>query len=234
MRTRWLYRGTAVSLLLFFIITSLTHAQGTPTPTIDRLAAPPTVPSPTQADEGAQLFWLHCQPCHGDQGQGLTDEWRGQFPEEEQNCWQSGCHGEHGKDPPPTGFKIPTAVPPVIGDGSLGNFQTVQQLFYLIRTAMPYENPGGLKEDEYLAITAFIARAHGVGDGTPLNAANIAQFRFRPDTDESITATATADTGLAVRKPQTRQLPVYMFWSGGLVAILLVATVWQWRRHQHE
>lgn len=44
------------------------------TPTIDRLLAPPTVPAPNQADEGAQLYWLHCQPCHGDQGQGLTDE----------------------------------------------------------------------------------------------------------------------------------------------------------------
>src|SRR5688572_23546779 len=56
------------------------------TPTIDRLAAPPTVENPNQADEGAQLYWLHCLPCHGDQGQGLTDEWRAQYPPEDQNC----------------------------------------------------------------------------------------------------------------------------------------------------
>ena len=46
------------------------------TPTVDRLAAPPTAASPNQADTGAQLYWLHCQPCHGDRAQGLTDEWR--------------------------------------------------------------------------------------------------------------------------------------------------------------
>ncbi len=231
--------GTAVSLSLLFIITSLTLAQETPTPpvmptpTIDRLAAPPTVPSPTQADEGAQLFWLHCQPCHGDQGQGLTDEWRTQFPEEEQNCWQSGCHGEHGKDPPPTGFKIPTAVPAVIGEGSLGNFQTVQQLFYFIRTSMPYENPGGLKEEEYMAITAFIVRAHGVGDGTPLNAANIAQFRFRPAADEGETILKTEDTEMTTPETQAGQTPSYWVWSSGLVVILLAAA-WRWRQQKHE
>jgi len=46
-----------------------------PTPTPDRLAPPPTVASPAQADVGAQVYWLNCQPCHGDRGQGLTDEW---------------------------------------------------------------------------------------------------------------------------------------------------------------
>lgn len=231
MRTHKVWRRvTAVSLLLLFIITSLTHAQGTPTPTVDRLAAPPTVPSPTQADEGAQLFWLHCQPCHGDQGQGLTDEWRAQFPEEEQNCWISGCHGKHGKDPPPTGFTIPTAVPAVIGAGSLGNYQTVQQLFYYIRAAMPYENPGGLKEEEYLAITAFIARAHGVGDRTPLTAANIAQFRFRPATEEGESISETENTGAAAPEVQTGQTPPYWVWSGGLAAILLAIVLWRRQR----
>ena len=36
------------------------------TPTPDRLAAPPTVESPTQADVGAQGYWPNCQPCHGE------------------------------------------------------------------------------------------------------------------------------------------------------------------------
>ena len=87
-----------------------TLSPGT-TPTPDRLAPPPTVPSPTQADEGAQLFWLHCQPCHGDRGQGLTDEWRAQYPPEEEYCWESGCHGNQPYD---EAFALPTRVPAVI------------------------------------------------------------------------------------------------------------------------
>lgn len=39
-----------------------TLSPGT-TPTPDRLAPPPTVPSPTQADEGAQLFGSTASPA---------------------------------------------------------------------------------------------------------------------------------------------------------------------------
>ncbi|MGH2538884.1 MAG: hypothetical protein ACRDHL_15955, partial [Candidatus Promineifilaceae bacterium] len=82
---------------------------GPPTPAegqgaLDRLASP-TPAGHAQSDSGAQLYWLHCQPCHGDQGQGLTDEWRAQYPPEEQNCWQSGCHGPR---PYEEGFSLPT------------------------------------------------------------------------------------------------------------------------------
>ena len=47
-------------------------------PTFDptRLAQPPTVMPPAQADNGAQAYWSMCMSCHGDHGQGLTDEWR--------------------------------------------------------------------------------------------------------------------------------------------------------------
>jgi mono/diheme cytochrome c family protein len=148
-----------------------------PTSTIDRLAAPPTVSSPTQADEGAYLYWLNCQPCHGDQGQGLTDEWRMQYPEEEQNCWRSGCHG---KSPYEEGFTIPTVVPAVIGDGSLGRFATMGNVYEYMRVAMPFSYPGSLTEAEYLAITAYLARAHGMWDGRPLDAARAHELRLQP------------------------------------------------------
>lgn len=148
-----------------------------PTSTIDRLAAPPTVENPTQADEGAQLFWLHCQPCHGDVGQGLTDEWRAQYPPEDQNCWESGCHGRR---PYEDGFTLPTAVPAVTGPDSLARFETMGQVYSFMAAAMPYQAPGHLSEEEYLAITAFLARAHNVWDGTPLNTENVGNFRLRP------------------------------------------------------
>src|SRR5258708_9260589 len=50
-------------------------AGATPPPTVDRLAAPPTVPSPNQADLGEQLFWLHCPPGPGPHPQALTTPW---------------------------------------------------------------------------------------------------------------------------------------------------------------
>lgn len=165
--------------------------QGTPTPqatpTIDRLAAPPTAENPTQADEGAQLFWLHCQPCHGDVGQGLTDEWRAQYPPEDQNCWESGCHGRH---PYEEGFTLPTAVPAVTGQDSLQRFETIGQVYGFITAAMPYQDPGHLTEEEYLAITAFLARAHDLWDGTPLTAENVNNILLHPG-EATVTPTST-------------------------------------------
>ena len=64
-------------------------------PTFDptRLRQPPTVVPPAQADNGAQAHWSMCMSCHGDHGQGLTDEWRESYGADYRDCWQSGCHG---------------------------------------------------------------------------------------------------------------------------------------------
>lgn len=155
------------------------------TPTPDRLAPPPTVPSPTQADEGAQLFWLHCQPCHGDHGQGLTDEWRAQYPPEEEYCWESGCHGDQPYD---EAFALPTRVPAVIeADASPGDdlqvlpkFETMDAVYRYVSVAMPYFFPGDLTQEEYLAITAFLARENGLWDGETLTTANLGRYRLHP------------------------------------------------------
>ena len=241
--------GGALSIL-FLAMSGLVHGQeATPTPgapamaTVDRLAAPPTVPSPDQADEGAQLFWLHCQPCHGDQGQGLTDEWRAQFPEEEQYCWQSGCHGEHGKDPPETGFVLPTAVPAVIGQGSLEKFADAHQLFAYIRGAMPYEAPGRLTDEEYLAITAYLARAHGAWDGVTLNESNVVQLRLAPDEafHEAVAAEidlSSVSTPMAAgqdqpAQPETGRSPAFFLLTTVLIlATFLAGGAWLWHRRR--
>ncbi len=186
----------------------------TPTPTIDRLAAPPTVYPPTQADDGAQLFWLYCQPCHGDQGQGLTDEWRAQYPEDHQNCWTSGCHGQ---SPYPEGFILPTSVPAVIGEGSLFHFATAGQLYHYVRAEMPYEYPGSLADEEYLAISAFLARAHGADVGQGLTAENIEQIRLRPTPVVNDVETGGQERWLA---------------GGGLLMLLLVGGGWLLLRRQ--
>jgi cytochrome c5 len=82
------------------------HAKGTqtaipsPTPTFDieRLASPPAPKFPSQMDKGASIFWGVCIACHGDRGQGLTEEWRFGAYDADNDCWESGCHGKDHPD----------------------------------------------------------------------------------------------------------------------------------------
>lgn len=207
------------------------------TPTIDRLAAPPTVAVPNQADEGAQLFWLHCQPCHGDQGQGLTDDWRAQYPPEDQNCWDSGCHGERPYDP---AFQLPTAVPAIIGDGTLQKFQTLDGVYRYVSVAMPYFFPGDLTQEEYLAIVAHMARANGVWDGAPLTVDTLINYPLHAAAGVQSTPQPTP-TPISTPKsvPSLSRLGIGIGVSEVLViaacaAVLVVVTgvlVWTARRH---
>ena len=107
--------------------------------------------------EGAKIYKQWCSSCHGDRGQGLTAEWRAQWPEGKQNCWQSKCHaGNH----PPDGFSFPKTVPALIGPETLTKFSTAQDLYAYTRAAMPYWSPNLLSDKEYLAITTFLVEAN--------------------------------------------------------------------------
>jgi len=147
--------------------------QTTPMPTLDRLAEPTLPAAPSQADYGAQLYWLHCLPCHGDVGQGLTDEFRETYPPEDNNCWGRGCHG---RNPYEGGFTLPTTVPALIGNGTLTKFATVANLHGFISAAMPFEDPGVLTEDESWQVTAFLLRENGIIYSGPLGASNADQI----------------------------------------------------------
>lgn len=136
--------------------------QTTPVPTQDRLAEPTLPPSPSQADHGSQVYWLSCLPCHGDKGQGLTDEFRKIYPPEEENCWESGCHGANPYD---SGFTIPKFIPGVIGPTAIGKFSDAAQLNSYIRATMPFWKPGSLTEDEAWKVTAFLMRENGLWNG---------------------------------------------------------------------
>jgi mono/diheme cytochrome c family protein len=148
--------------------------QITPAPTQDRLAEPTLPANRTQADHGAQVYWLSCLPCHGDKGQGLTDEFRATYPEEEQNCWESGCHG---KNPYESGFTLPKKIPAVIGDSALAKFSDGAQLHAYIRAAMPFWKPGSLSEEDAWKVTAFVLRENklwnGVGELNDSNAGEV-------------------------------------------------------------
>ncbi len=128
------------------------------TPTFDRLAEPPLPPNPTQLEKGRYLFWLNCAACHGDRGQGLTDEWRSVYVEDA-NCWAHGCHAGNNGD---QGFPIPRIVPAIISStGELPPFATPQQLFDFLRTTHPPQNPGFMSDDDYWALTAYLLDQNG-------------------------------------------------------------------------
>ncbi len=125
-----------------------------PTPTPDRLAEPALPADPTQYEQGRHLYWMNCMPCHGDKGQGLTDEFRSLWVDDHQNCWGRGCHGGRQED---EGFPLPRAIPAVIfPSGDLLAYATGDQLFEYLRTTHPPQHPGYLPEDECWAITAYV------------------------------------------------------------------------------
>ncbi len=194
-------------------------AQMPPTPTSDRLAPWPTVYPPAQADTGAQEYYQRCMVCHGDRGQGLTEEWRGALDPADQNCWQSGCH--HSRHPP-GGFVFPKAVPPVIGAGAIDHFGTAQTLFDFIKNTMPFQAPGSLSDEIYWQLTAYLVRENG----------------FNPDGFElsQMTASSVALTGPEPAQPnpaapEPSQTALWPVWgAAGVACLVLAGLVFMWLR----
>ncbi len=168
MRRTLFFIATGILTLVFlasnFTGTSTALQQSTATPTISitptfdsaRLAQPPTVYPPAQADTGAQTYWGMCMSCHGDQGQGLTEDWTNSFPLEEKNCWDSGCHAE---DAPDNSFVLPqTGIPALAGAGTLARFPNTFELHRYIHENMPFARAGSLTSSEAWSLTAYILR----------------------------------------------------------------------------
>lgn len=205
--------GLAILLsLLFFDGGADTISAQSLTPTPDRLAEPTVPASPSQADLGAQVYWLSCLPCHGDRGQGLTDEFRAAYPPEEQYCWERGCHGDV---PYEGGFKLPMTIPGVVGDEALAKFADAAQLESYIRAAMPFWKPGSLTEEESWKVTAFVLRSNGLWNGTeelgPQNASRVKIQRG------AATPAPTAMASPAV--PSTNEA---MGWSASAVVVIVI------------
>ncbi len=113
---------------------------------------------PLLADKGSLSYWLICLACHGDKGQGLTDEFRREIFGEDMNCWQSKCHASNH---PQEGFDLPRVVPAIVGPGTLSRFLTAEDLNQYILSAMPWWNPGSLSSNEAWELTAYILRENG-------------------------------------------------------------------------
>ncbi len=187
-----------------------------PTPAVDRLAPPPTVYPPSQADRGAQAYYQICMMCHGDRGQGMTDEWRTVMNPEDQNCWQSGCH--HPKHPP-GGFEFPKVVPPVAGVSARAPFDTALDLYNFISTRMPFQARGSLSKDMYWDLTAYLLRMNGIDyGGIVLNDVTAASIRVN-----------NRPLPAAVTKPSLADM-LRRYGPAGGVVLLLLAGVFLWFR----
>ena len=159
------------------------------TPAFDRLAEPTLPANPGQADHGAVAYWLSCMVCHGDRGQGLTEEWRAVAGQEDMNCWQSRCHASNH---PPEGFVLPPYAPRIISPDSLSRFNTAGDLHTFIMERMPWQAPGVLDEETYWQLTAFLVRANDLNLGSePLSPHNADQVHLRPGAAGETSAVVT-------------------------------------------
>jgi len=149
---------------LFGLVTCA--APSGPSATPDPLATPVMPANPSLVDHGREVYYYHCMPCHGDRGQGLTDEWRAVWSDDHQNCWARGCHAGRSGD---AGFPIPRKVPSVAGvPGALARFATPDDLFDYLRSTQPPQEPGRLGDAEYRALAAFLLRLNGRSTVAPL------------------------------------------------------------------
>lgn len=155
-------KAIVAAVLLFLVLGTASaglnsaQAQAVPTPTYDPFGEPPLPKNPTQLETGRHLYWRHCMPCHGDVGQGLTDEFRVLW-EDHQGCWDNGCHGGRGKD---EGFPIPKVIPALAGVDMLSGY-TPDSLFEYLRATHPPQDPGLLSDDDYRAIVVFLYELNG-------------------------------------------------------------------------
>jgi mono/diheme cytochrome c family protein len=213
--------GIALLFAGLFFDMGMVVAQTSVMPTPDRLAQPTLPASPSQADKGAQVYWLACLPCHGDRGQGLAEEFKQTYPEEDRNCWNSGCHGER---PYENGFTLPKTIPPVIGDGMLQKFPDALALRSYIFATMPFWKPGSLTDEEAWQVTAFVLRENSLWNSKDdLNESNAALI--------SLGAPPTAAPTLhPVQAPAERQPLVLLLLVGFIALAPLFILLWAFRK----
>ena len=157
------------------------------------LQKPFTPENPLMADSGAVIYWSHCMACHGDKGQGLTDEWRSAGFGADMDCWTSQCHASEQAAPK---YKFPRQVPPLVGTNALLRYVTARDLNQHIQTAMPWWDPDSLARKDAWALTAYLLRENG---------------RLPRNGEFDILQAALAPVHLPIR-PQTGEQTGNMYW----------------------
>lgn len=204
-------------------------AQGAePTPTADPLAIPELPENPTQIDIGRHSYYYNCMPCHGDQGQGLTDAWRATWVDDHQDCWARGCHAGRTEE---GGFPIPTVVPAVVGSGNvLSRFPSAGALHDYLDDTHPPQRPGALTEEEYWALAAYLlAENQRLPPGTELGPAADGE-------DERTPSSTPAGAGPVGEETTTVDgggfnfVPAGMILASGLLVGMVVMLIWRGRQ----
>jgi len=184
----------------------------TPTPTYDPLAEPVIPENPSELDLGRNWYWHNCMTCHGDVGQGLTDEFRAIWPEDHQNCWEHGCHGGRMDD---EGFPIPTSVPALVGEEKLDRFSSQQGFYEFLKSTHPPQDPGGLEDKQYQAIVNFVFSMNNRPLENPPPTVTITTL-------PNPVSTQVADSPLQEVTPERSNTVFYI----GLGIVLIVVFLW--------
>ena len=205
-------------LLLLMLLESrsgMVYAQNapTPSPTYDPLAEPFLPDNPSDDELGHNWYWHNCMTCHGDVGQGLTDEFRTIWPEDHQNCWAHGCHGGRNDD---EGFPIPTVVPALVHEGKLAQFPSLQAFEEFLKSTHPPQDPGGLDDEQYRAIARYVFSMNN----RPLDKAI-------PMPTPTTTPASTPTPELAQAKDTSSQPTIIIYIGLGIVLIFVV--IWSVR-----
>jgi len=159
--------GVGILLLAVTALPRVEKVEATPIEAQSPLDPPIVSEPPTQLDQGALLFWGVCMACHGNHGQGLTDDWRELAFGEDKDCWTSKCHASNH---PPQGFEFPHTVPALVGGGKLGRFTSAQQLYDYTYAMMPWWNPGSLTPEKAWQVTAYLLKMNDtLPAGIPLD-----------------------------------------------------------------
>jgi len=117
-----------------------------------------------QAHAGERTFKRQCARCHGVDGSGKDDQYKG------------------------------LRAPELIGAGALpceprpfqkirkDDFRTPKDIYDYVSATMPADQPAILDAEEYWDVVAYLLLANGrVADGTPLDATSAAQIVLHPD-----------------------------------------------------
>jgi hypothetical protein len=154
--------------------------------------------------------------CHGDVGQGLTDEFRGIWPEDHQNCWAHGCHtGNSGVE----GFPIPKYVPPLVSIGKLSKFSQ-SSLYEYLKSTHPPQTPGILEDDQYQAIIKFLFE---------MNERPLEEATPEPTSTSSPTASPTTTPAELFEsdQPASSSPSTFPAWLLSIGVILTIVLIWR-------
>jgi hypothetical protein len=186
-------------------------------------------PGSPQIEYGREIYRLACSTCHAYDGQGLTTEWRMTWAPQDQNCWQSKCHGlNHPSD----SFFLPYS-PPVTNLIRNGGFLTALELQSYIREYMPWEDPASLLDERAWQVTTYVLKLNNIDAGPALNAATARKIRLIPgravSAPEGIAVSSGEDTA-----PDRVELPAsnatLLPAVAALAVILLLVGGMFWRR----